>query len=192
MTKERVKQRTVYLVTAGLIACLVSGFALAASFATGGQNTVYQGSQHTTVNPSVPGLNYTSTNLTVVDVAPDAASSCSVSSAPCSVQTTGLTICVGGFSGSTGCASLDFIEQVNFTTVVGTEFAGTHHTVGLQLFVTGTPVGGSSTTVEATTVYFSETGAPSSQVTISLDFDIGTVSGGPGTVQYVTVVGNAL
>lgn len=192
MVKQRVKQRTVYLVTAGLIASLLGGFALAATFSTGGQNTAYQGSQHTIVSPSVPGLDYNATNLSVVAVAPDAASACDSSSAPCSVDTNAIVICVGGFAGSTACNPLDFIEQVNFSTVAGTQFPGAHNTVGLQLFVTGTPVGGAATTVETTTVFFSEATAPTTPVTISLDFDVGTVTTGPGAVEYVTIIGNAL
>ncbi len=171
------------------MACLVGGFALAATFTTGGQNTAYQGSQQTTVDP-IAGLDYVSTNLTELTTA-TGAPGCSVGT-PCNVETAGVTVCAGGFAGSTACNALDFVEQVNLTTIIGTQFPGATHTVKLTLFVTGTPVGGSSITVATVSFYFQESsGAPTAAVTISLDFDVGTVATGPGLVEYVTVIGNA-
>jgi hypothetical protein len=186
MAMGKVRQRTVYWVTAGLVACMISGFAMATVFSTGGSNTTYQGSQTTTVD-AVTGLQYSSTNLMELASATGPAG-CS-SGSPCNVATAGVTVCTGGFTGSTSCAAQDFVQQVNLTTIASTQFPGT---VQLTLFVTGTPAGGSGTTTVATSsFYFTESAAPSSPTTITLDFDVGTSTTGPGTVTSVTVTANA-
>jgi hypothetical protein len=189
MANGKIRQRTVYWATAALVACMVGGFALAAVFSTGGQNTTYQGSQSTTVDP-IAGLQYASTGLTQL-TAGTGAPGCSVGS-PCDVTSANETVCVGGYAPTTSCAAQDYVEQDNLTTTIGTEFSGTTHTVKLTMFVTGTPAGGSGTsTVASASFYFSESAAPTFTTTITLDFDLGNVTTGPGTVTGVTVIGNA-
>jgi hypothetical protein len=186
MAMGKVRQRTIYWVTGALVACMISGFAMATVFSTGGSNTTYQGSQTTTVDP-VTGLEYSSTNLMELASATGPAG-CS-SGSPCDVASAGVTVCAGGFTGSTSCAAQDFVEQVNLTTIASVQFPGT---VQLTMFVTGTPAGGSgSSTVATASFYFTESAAPSASTTITLDFDVGTSSSGPGTVTGLTVTANA-
>ena len=188
MTKERVRQRTVYLVTAGLVACMIAGFAMAA-FSTGGVNKAQQGSQTTTVEP-IAGLSFVSTNLTELSSSPTSACT---SGAPCDLSTGSYASCVGGFSSSLTCGVTDFIEQVNLTTTSTALPANAN--VQLTVFVTGTPTGASTPiTVACPGTYYNEpTGAPTTASVITLDFDIGSVaSGGPGSVTSVTVIGNVL
>lgn len=188
MTRERVRQRTVYLVTAGLVACMIAGFAMA-QFSTGGVNKAQQGSQTTTVEP-IAGLSFVSTNLTELSSAPAAACT---SGAPCDLSTASYASCVGGFALSLTCGVTDFVEQINLTTTSTALPANAN--VELTVFVTGTPDGASTpVTVACLGTYYDEpTGAPTPANFITLDFDIGSVaSGGPGSVTSVTVIGNVL
>jgi hypothetical protein len=190
MTNKRFRQRSVYLVTAALVACLVGGFALAASFSIGGQNTAYQGSQTTTVS-AIAGLQYSSTNLFELG-ASVVNSACTVAT-PCDMTAGSTVDCVAGFSPTTSCVATDFVEVVNLTTLPPTQFPGASHEVRLMLFVTGTPAGGSSqVTVVSGSFYYTEPAAPATAYTITLDFDVGSISSGPGTVNTVTVIGNSL
>ncbi len=180
---SRMPQRTVYLVTAAIVAALVGGFALA-QISTGGTNTSYQGSQTTTVS-AVPGLTYVSTDL--VALSANVVSTACTSIAPCSVTSTGATDCAGGFTGSTSCLQNDYAEEVSITTVANTAFVGT---VSLTLYVTGTPVGGSAGTYVGTTFFYTQTSATNTAQPIVIYFDIGTAISGPGVVGTVTVIAN--
>ena len=189
MTKDRVRQRTVYLVTAGLVACMIAGFAMA-QFSTGGVNKAQQGSQTTTVEP-IAGLSFISTNLTELSNSPTA--TCTSGASPCDLSSGSYASCVGGFSSALTCGVTDFVEQINLTTTLTALPANAN--VELTVFVTGTPTGMSSpVTVACPGTYYAEpTGLPSSPSVITLDFDIGSVaSGGPGAVSSVTVIGNVL
>lgn len=186
MASSRVRQRTVYLVTAALVACLIGGYAMAA-FSTGGVNHSQQGSQTTTVGP-IEGLTFVSTNLTEISISPSA--TCP-STAPCDLSTSGFASCVGGFAVSLTCGVTDFVEEINLTTTT----SSLPGTVQLTVFVTGTPTGDSSPITVAcpSTYYLESTGAPTTASTITLDFDVGSVAlGGPGAVTSVTVIGNVL
>ena len=188
MTKDRVRQKTVYLVTAGLVACMIAGFAMA-QFSTGGVNKAQQGSQTTTVEP-IAGLTFVSTNLTELSSSPT--STCT-SSTPCDLSTGSYASCVGGFSSTLTCSVTDFVEQVNLTTT--STALPSNVNVELTVFVTGTPTGASSpVTIACPGTYYNEpTGLPTSPSVITLDFDIGSVaSGGPGSITSVTVIGNVL
>jgi hypothetical protein len=188
MSKERFRQRAVYWVTAALVASLVGGFALAATFTTGGQNNAYQGSQTTTIQ-GVAGLSYVSTNL--IELSGNVVNTtCSLAS-PCDVSAGTAVDCAGGLGVVTGCLATDFIEQVNLTTIVGTQFPGSHE-VKLTLFVTGTPAGGSSETVASASLYYTESVVPGTAYVVTLDFDVGSISTGPGLIQTVTVIGNGV
>ena len=179
---SRVSQRTVYVVTAAIVASMIGGFALA-SISTGGTNTSYQGSQTTTVT-AVPGITYVSTQLIQVTSSIGPFTTCS-HAAPCSVTTTGAIDCAGGFVGSTTCAVSDYAEQVNLTTVAGTAFVGT---LTLTVYATGTPVGGSLTTVAGIPFDYTQISSSNSPTTISILFDVGSASSGPGTVQTISVI----
>lgn len=196
MGSDRVRQRTVYWVTAALVACLIGGYAMAA-FSTGGINTTQQGSQTTTVGP-IQGLTWLSTNLTELTTA-QASGNC-VSGSPCDLSPGGsagsFRSCVGGFSVSgtpLACAATDFVEQVNLTTNAN-GIPPPPSMVQLTVFVTGTAPGGTSAvTVACLSTYYEEsTGAPTVASTITLDFDVGSISTGPGLVTSVTVIGNVL
>jgi len=178
---SRVPQRTVYLVTAAIVVAMVGGFALA-QISTGGVNTSYQGSQTTTVS-AVQGLSYVSTDLIELG-ATVVPTTCSQGS-PCSVTTVGAIDCAGGFTGSTGCAATDYVEQVTITTDAGVAFVGT---VTLTLYVSGTPVGGSYATFTGTSFYYTQVSTGNSAQDIVIDFDTGTATSGPGAVATVSVI----
>jgi len=183
---SKVSQRAVYLVTAVIVASMVGGFALATMTLGGGTNTSYQGSQTTTVT-SVNGLTWLYTNASAIEGASAVTNPCTVLATACSVQSAGYTICAGGFTGSTGCNSGDFVEQVTLTTVANTAFPAT---VAVTVYVTGTPVGLSAATFSGPTAYFTDTTGNTAQL-IVLDFDIGTITSGPGSVTSVSVIATA-
>jgi hypothetical protein len=186
---SKVTQRTVYLVTGIIVASLIGGFAVATMSLQGAPNTTYQGS-HTTNVQSIPGLTWTYTNVSVVATNGFGSvfSTCNSLQTACDITSASATFCAGGFVGSTTCAVSDYVEQVNLTVSDTVALPGT---VALTLYVTGTPVGGSSAvTVTGATFYFLETVVPSSPQTILLDFDIGTILTGPGAVTTVSVLGS--
>lgn len=189
--KSRVTQRTVYLVTAVIVASMVSGFALA-DLSLGGTNTSYQGSQTTTVS-ALPGLTWEFTEVSEVSVSTSFTTGCgATAAAACNVYSASATVCVGSYTGtSTPCQQGDFIEQVDFTTTAGTPFYGSGYpaTVSLSMLVTGTPFGGTQGTYAATTFWFTETvsGTNAAEV-IALDFDVGSMPNGPGAVTSVSVL----
>jgi hypothetical protein len=188
---SRTPQRTVYLVTAAIVAAMVGGFALA-NMTIGTTNTSYQGSQTTTVS-NVPGLTWLNTTLSEINVTAPGFIDCTVAGV-CVVSTalgaaTGFTVCAGDFPGL-DCAAGDFIEQVVLAVSTATPFPAS--TVALTVFVTGTPFGLSEGTYAGPTTYFTELGTsptpPSTPVNIVLDFDIGTTAHGPGGVASVSVI----
>ncbi len=188
---SRTSQRTVYLVTAAIVAAMVGGFALA-NMTIGSTNTSYQGSQTTTVS-SVPGLTWLNTTLSEINVTGPGFTACTVAGV-CDVSTaigtpTGYTVCAGNFPGL-DCAAGDFVEQVVLAVNIAPPFPA--NTVALSVFFTGSPVGLSLGTYAGPTAYFTELGAtptpPSSEVNIVLDFDIGTTVNGPGAVASVSVI----
>lgn len=161
-----------------------------AAFSTGGINQTQQGSQTTTVGP-IQGLTWVSTNLTEL-TAPNLVAC--PSSGPCDLSVGSYASCVGGFSPSLTCASTDFVEQINLTTVIGVSLPAPPEMVQLTVFVTGTPIGDTSPiTVACLSTYYEEsTGSPVSLHTLALDFDVGSITTGPGLVTSVTVIGNVL
>jgi hypothetical protein len=165
---------------------MVGGFALADLSLQGGTNSVSQGSQTTTVS-SVTGLTYVSTNLSELGGTTSVTNPCTLPGVPCNAHSSGWTVCVGGFTGSTGCAAGDFVEQVNLSVSTSTNFpAGT---VALTVYVTGAPFGGTASTFTGTTSYFNEPlGHPTAPEFIVLDFDTGTPPNGPGAVKSVSVI----
>jgi len=192
--KSKTSQRTVYLVTAVIVASMISGFALA-TLSLGGTSNSYQGSQTTTVTP-LPGLTWQFTALSQVNVSTVLTTGCgSTASNPCNVYSAPAMICTGNYpyAGAVkGCPSGDFIEQVNLTTILGTPFFGGTYpaTVGLTVAVTGTPFGdvGIATYV-APTVWFTETAVGTNAAeNIALLFDIGAMPNGPGSVDSVSVL----
>lgn len=194
--KSKVSQRTVYLVTAVIVASMVSGFALAA-LGLGQTNTSYQGSQTTSVT-HLQGLTWDFTALTVVNTSTQiAACSALIPSAACDVASYPKTVCAGSFDGSM-CASGDFIEQVNLTTGGSTGTLPLYPTttypilVILTVYVTGTPSSGTDSGVAGTyagsPLYFEDSAAPTGPVSIALDFDIGVIPFGPGGVTSVSVI----
>ncbi|HEY1198477.1 MAG TPA: hypothetical protein VGG32_07100 [Thermoplasmata archaeon] len=190
---SRMSQRSVYLVTAAIVASMVGGFALA-QMSIGGTNTSYQGSQTTTVQ-AVPGLTWLSTNLTAIPSALlFSANSCRTLGTPCDVASTGYTLCVGGLTGSTLCNAGDFVEQVNLSISNSVDFpastfgATPTSAVTLTVYVTGTPVGFSPGVFVGFTCYFQESVLPGSPEVLTLDFDIGTTTAGPGGVTAVSVI----
>lgn len=188
MAMARVRQRTVYWVTAALVACMIGGYTMAA-LTTGGVNTTQQGSQTTTVIP-IAGLSWVSTNLTEIVTAPTNACN---SLPACDLSTASYNTCVGGFAGTTSCAQTDYAELITLETNSAAIPIG--HYAQLTVFVTGTPVNGVTTTVATSPVYYQEsTGSPSpTTYDIYLYFDIGSVAlGGPGYVTSVTVIGNVI
>jgi hypothetical protein len=184
---SKVSQRAVYLVTAAIVVAMVGGFALA-TMALGGTSTSYQGSQTTTVS-SLPGLTWDFTAPTEVNVTTPFAVPCgSSAAAACDVTTVGKTVCAGSF-GVSMCAQGDFIEEVNLTTVTATPFFGSSYPVivSLTVSVTGTPFGGTQGTYEGSPIYFTET-ASNTAVYIALDFDVGVIPNGPGSVTSISVI----
>ncbi len=191
---SRTSQRTVYLVTAAIVASMVGGFALA-DMSLGTVNNSYQGSQTTTVAP-MQGLTYVSTQI----VAVGGASGSSISNTLCRPLTSvcdvtsgsGLTICAGTYTGS-ACVAGDFVEQVNLTTIVAEAFpALSPSAVAVTLYVTGTPnIGANSGTLgtyTGLTFYFSETAGPTAAQTLTFDFDVGGMPLGPGGVNSISVL----
>jgi hypothetical protein len=189
---SRTSQRTVYLVTAAIVASMVGGFALA-DMSIGATNTSYQGSQTTTVT-TVSGLTWRSTNLSAVQSDLPLTSGCRTLGTPCNVATTGYALCVGGFPTTILCNSGDFVEQVNLSISSLVDFPGgtfgaaPTSAVQLTLYVTGTPVGGTFGTVAGVTCYFTESALPSTNEILTLDFDIGATPAGPGSVTAVSVI----
>jgi len=184
---SKVSQRAVYLATAAIVLAMVGGFALA-TMALGGTSTSYQGSQTTTVT-SLPGLNWNFTTLTQVNVSTQFAQPCGTTAATaCDVTTVAKAVCAGSFSASL-CVSGDYIEQVNLTTVTHTPFFGATYpvVVSFTMSVTGTPFGGTQGTYQGAPVYFTET-ASNTITYIALDFDVGGLAHGPGSVTSVSVV----
>ncbi len=187
MAMGRVRQRSVYWVTAALVACMIGGYTMAA-LSTGGMNTSQQGSQTTTVIP-IAGISWLSTNLTEIATSPPNA--CAAEPG-CDLSVNSYYTCVGGFSTPTTCPQTDYAELIILnTTSVGIP-AG--HYLALTVFVTGTPVGGSPTTAPSSPAYYHESsGAPTPSNDIYLYFDIGSVAlGGPAIVTSVTVIGNVI
>jgi len=187
MSSKR-SQRTVYLVTAAIVASMVAGFTLA-ELQLGQTSISYQGSQTTQVSP-LGGLKWDFTALTEVNVSTQFAASCgSTPALPCDVTQFSKTICAGVFPGL-ACAQGDFIEEVNLTTITGENFTGgTHYPVivSLIMFVTGTPVGSASGTYAGSHFYFTETAANTAAY-IAFDFDVGAIPYGPGAVTSVSVI----
>lgn len=176
---SRMSQRSVYLVTAAIVASMVGGFALA-QMSIGGTNTSYQGSQTTTVS-AVPGLTWLNTTLSEVNATAPAFTSCPVTAA-CNVSTSGYTVCAGGFTGLLTCGQGHFVEQVVIS--VSTSIPFTTSSVALTMYVTG-----ASGTVVGPISYFTEgfpITPPTSAENIVLDFDIGASA--PGAVTAVTVL----
>lgn len=187
---SKLSQRTVYLVTAAIVAAMVGGFALA-DMSLGATNTSYQGSQSTTVMP-VSGLSYVSTNVSMV---PTGATfgGCTVLATPCDVHASGYTLCVGGFAGFTTCAVGNFVEQVTLLVSQTVQFPASAFgatppgAVALSVYVTGSPG-----VVAGATTYFFESVLPpaTSPEFIVLDFDVGGPSG-LGAVTAITVIATA-
>jgi hypothetical protein len=184
----RTAQRTVYLVTAVIVASMVGGFALA-TMTLGGTNTSYQGSQTTTVK-SVAGLTWLYTNVSVVPGTAAVTNPCTVLASACDVTSASHTICAGGFPGLT-CDASDFVENVTLLVGPAAFPVLSPSAVALTVYVTGTPVGGHAGTFAGPTCYFTETAAPGAPEYIVLDFDIGTsgtITPGPGSVTSISVI----
>ncbi len=190
---SRTSQRTVYLVTAAIVASMVGGFALA-EMSLGAVNNSYQGSQTTTVAP-MQGLSYVSTQIVVVQgpAASSVPNPCTPLASVCDVTSgTGLTVCAGSYSGS-ACVAGDFVEQVTLTTIANTAFPVlSPNAIAVTLYVTGTPNSGGSSgilgTYTGSTSYFSETAAPTAAQTLTFDFDVGVIPTGPGGVTSISVL----
>jgi len=193
--KSKTTQRTVYIVTAVIVASMISGFALA-TLSLGGTSTSYQGSQTTTVTP-LPGLTWEFTSLSEVNVSTVFTTGCGATAATaCNVYSAPALFCAGTFPGAvTPCQQGDFIEQVNLTTTAGTPFYGGTYpaTVALTVSVTGTPFGGTQGTYVGVTLWFTEavTGTNANE-NIALLFDIGSMPNGPGAVTSVSVLATTL
>jgi hypothetical protein len=187
---SKVSQRAVYLVTAAIVVSMIGGFTLA-QLQLGQTNNSYQGSQTTNVTP-LPGLTWVATKLSAVNSTTIYPSVCTTSATACDVTSAAAMVCAGSFSGAFGASSCgvgDFVEEVTLTTVAGTALFGSTYpvTVGLTVYVTGTPVLGSASTYAGPAFYFEETASPTANH-IVLDFDIGIASTGPGAVTSVSVV----
>jgi len=182
---SRTRQRTVYLVTAVIVASMIGGFALA-TMSLGGVSQSYQGSQTTTVTP-IQGLTWLYTNLSEVAGSSAVPTQCTHLATSCNVATSGYTVCAGSFNASL-CDPNDFVEQVTLSVSSSVPFPGT---VALTVYVSGTPIGGSFSTFVGPTLYFSESALPSATETVVLDFDIGATPTGPGAVTSVSVIGTA-
>ena len=189
--KSKTSQRTVYVVTAVIVASMISGFALA-TLSLGGTSTSYQGSQTTTVTP-LPGLTWEFTALSQVNVSTVFTSGCGATAATaCNVYSLPAMLCAGNYPGAvTPCHQGDFIEQVNLTTTAGTPFYGGTYpaTISLTVAVTGTPFGGATGTYEGPTLWFTEAVAgTNANENIALLFDVGSMPNGPGSVTSVSVL----
>jgi len=194
--KSKTSQRTVYIVTAVIVASMVGGFALA-ELSLGGTSTSYQGS-HTTSVQSLTGLTWQFTQLSVVNTSSNVVTGCgSNPTHACDVFGTSLTICAGYYPSTVGpvvpCNSGDFIEQMNLTTTADMNFTGgtVSSLVSLTVFVTGTPFDGTSGTYAGAQIWFIETGATplaNPAENIALLFDIGSLPNGPGSVTSVSVI----
>lgn len=186
----RTRQRTVYLVTAAIVASMIGGFALA-TMSLGGTSQSFQGSQTTTVS-AIKGLTWEYTNLSEVSGAATVTNPCTHLASACDVTTSGYTVCAGSFNASL-CNPNDFVEQVNLS--VSSVFAfPAPGTVAITVYVSGTPIGGSFSTFVGPTCYFTEGStptAPSTPMTILLDFDVGVTPTGPGAVTSVSVIATA-
>lgn len=187
---SKLSQRTVYLVTAAIVAAMIGGFALA-DMSLGATNTSYQGSQTTTVM-QVSGISYVSTNVSMVQTGATFGG-CTTLTSPCDVHLSGYTLCVGGFAGFTTCTAGDFVEQVTLLVSQTVQFpapafgATPSGAVALTVDVTGSPG-----VVTGTTTYFFESALPpaTSPEFIVLDFDVGTPSL-LGSVTAITVIATA-
>lgn len=192
---SRMSQRTVYVLTAVIVASMVAGFTVADLSLNGSVNTSNQGSQ-TTLVLSVPGLTWVGTNLTVIPSSGfgSQATVCTPSTAPCEVTAAsapGYMVCAGGFPGSVGCAASDFVEQVNL--LVSPTRAFPLLPIALTVYVTGSPVGSVATSTWAgNTSYFDEgtvsAVAPGVTESILIDFDIGMADTGPGSISVISLV----
>ena len=184
---SKVSQRTVYVVTAVIVASMIGGFAVA-QLGLGGTNTSYQGSQTTSVT-ALPGLTWVSTDIAVVPTSLTYTTPCLTVGTACDVTAAPATLCVGSFNAS-HCNVSDFVEQVTLTTVALTTFTASVHypvVVLLTVSVTATPVGGTQGTYSGQAFYLQQTGSPSVE-NVVLDFDIGATPTGPGAVTSVSVV----
>jgi len=184
---SRASQRTVYLVTAAIVAAMVGGFALA-EMSIGSTNTSYQGSQTTTVSP-VPGLTWVNTSLTELTTTEVAGltngctvpGTCAITTIAGPVYEHSFSVCAGAVSPLT-CSAGDFVENVTLS--VGSVAFPTD-TVALTTYLTGPVLG----TLVGPTLYFTEQNSfPSTAQTIVLYFDIGTTATGPGMVTSVSVI----
>jgi hypothetical protein len=181
---SRTSQRTVYLVTAVIVASLVGGFALA-QMSIGSTNNSYQGSQTTTVSP-VPGLTWVNTSLTELTTTEVAGltGGCTVAGACDITNISGeysFSVCAGAASPLT-CSASDFVENVTLS--VGSE-AFPVDTVALTTYVTGPVLG----TLVGPTLYFTELNSfPATAQKIVLYFDIGNTASGPRVVTSVSVI----
>jgi len=208
---SRMSQRTVYAVTAVIVASMIGGFALA-SFSFGTVSTHYQGSQTTTVVNNVPGLTYVSTSVVVVNSPESAtATSCTATPNTCNVAAGAYESCAGDFAQGTAwtpCAAGDFVEQVLFNTVVAVGFPGgggpagsawQYPNVNITLYVTGTPQncpvtgppcspGTAQTYAAPTEVYYEQT-VPAAMHWIAVDIDLGNVTTtGLSSVTSISVI----
>ena len=187
---SRTSQRTVYLVTAAIVASMVGGFALA-DMTLGGTNSSYQGSQTTTVS-HVSGLTWLYTNISSVAGTTAVPNPCKLLATACDAATTGYTVCAGSFNTSF-CKPSDFVEQVTILVSTLASFppnTGSFPTdiVALTVYVTGIPVGSTQGTFVGPTCYFVEFGQPTTAENIVLDFDVGSTPTGPGAVTAVSVL----
>lgn len=178
MVKAGTRRKAYYVATIAAMVALTAGFALA-TFGLGGTNTVFQGSQTTTVS-SVAGLTWSDTKIVELGSA-IASSACTTQGSPCSLTTSGATECAGGAG---ACAANDFVEQVTISTVVGTAIAA--NPLSLTMYIV---IGGATST--GTTYYYSQTSTSNTLETVIIDYDIGTQASGPGVVTSVSVIASS-
>lgn len=173
----KTQRRAIYAAMGLTVLALVGGFTLASLTLGGAASSSHQGSQTTNVTP-VPGLNWTETDLNMTASPVTNTTGCA-SMSGCNVSTQSAVVCAGSTHSGTWCATEDFVEQVVFTTTYHVSMGGI---AKITVFVSTTGQG-----YAGETFYFSDS-ATNSIETITLDFDVGTSTGGPAPVTDVTVV----
>jgi hypothetical protein len=176
----KTQRRTIYVAMGLTALALTGGFALASLSLGGTANTSYQGS-HTTMVSAVPGLSWTETELTETGGVTNTSGCATLPG--CNVSAAAATVCAGSTQSGTWCASSDFVEQVVLTTSSSQAFPG--YAVNVTIFVVE-----SGNTLTGETFHFTD-GATNDVETLTIDFDIGTTSGGPAAVSSVTVIATA-
>lgn len=175
----KTQRRAIYAAMGLTVISLIGGFAIA-SVQLGGSATSAQGTQSVTVT-NIAGLTFDRAGINVSD---GGMQSCVYGGIPCDIGAGNVTTCIGGVTGSTDCAAGEWVEQVTFSTVALTAMSPDNVTISGVYTVGGTPMQSQSV---LDIIQNSDTHGH----VLTIDFDLGSDTGVPGSITGINVVLNS-